>query len=165
MFVPIWAIATAAAAFLLLLLWTISLVRARNPLPFPDHGSRIFSASSPEAKSAVTDLAARYGLKERFQIDSSGILRSIMWDGTILNYSPPEVSAKLGGAGAGLGFVVSNPVKAAEDAASFLRARGFDANVITDAEPNLPIAFVTTNAMVGTVINFRKHATKMPRPK
>jgi hypothetical protein len=36
---------------------------------------------------------------------------------------------------------------------------------VLDAEPELPIAFVVTDAMVGTVINFRKHITQMPTPK
>lgn len=75
------------------------------------------------------------------------------------------MSAKLGGAGAGLGFVAANPVEAANKAAAFLRSRGFTADVIEDAEPNLPIAFHRTNAMLGSVINFRPHVTKMPRPK
>jgi hypothetical protein len=31
------------------------------------------------------------------------------------------------------------------------------ARVVLDADPELPIAFVVTDAMIGTVINFRKH--------
>ena len=45
----------------------------------------------------------------------------------------------------------------------FLRFRGFEANVILDAEPAIPIAFVVTNATSGTVLNFRKHMIDMPR--
>jgi hypothetical protein len=133
-------------------------------LPFPDPGSRIFSAASPEAKDAIVEMLARYGVKERFQFNSSGILRSIMWDGTIINQPPPEVAAKLGNCVASIGLVVSEPKTAADEAAEFLRSKGFDAEVVLDAEPELPIAFVVTNAMMGTVLNFRKHVIHLPRP-
>jgi hypothetical protein len=35
---------------------------------------------------------------------------------------------------------------------------------VLDAEPDLPIAFVVTNAFTGTVLNFRKHVIHMPQP-
>lgn len=37
--------------------------------------------------------------------------------------------------------------------------------VVLDAEPELPIAFVVTDAMPGTVINFRRHVVHLPRPQ
>jgi len=77
--------------------------------------------------------------------------------------TPPEVVAKLDGAASSIGLVARDPA-AAENAATFLRDKGFKARVVTDAEPELPIAFVVTDAFAGTVLNFRKHATRMPRP-
>jgi hypothetical protein len=145
--------------------WTYLLASGRNPLPFPDRGSRIFSAASAEAKEAIVALLARHGLKERFQFNSSGILRSILWDGTIINCSPPDVLSKLGSPGASIGLVAKDPVSSATEAAQFLRSRGFEAHVVTDAEPELPIAFVVTNAMSCTVLNFRKHVIHLPRPQ
>ena len=53
---------------------------------------------------------------------------------------------------------------AVNEAAAFLKSRGFSADVVLDAEPELPIAFVVTNVLVGTVINFRKQVVHMPRP-
>lgn len=85
MFTPLWLLVALALALFGLVLWTCLLASGRNPLPFPDRGSRIFSAPSPEAKDAVVALLARHGLRERFRFDSSGILRSILWDGTIIN--------------------------------------------------------------------------------
>lgn len=41
----------------------------------------------------------------------------------------------------------------------------FEANVVLDAEPELPIAFVVTDAMSGTVLNFRMHLMHVPRPE
>ena len=52
----------------------------------------------------------------------------------------------------------------AGSAAAFLRDRGFEATVVEEIEPGLPIVFVVTDAMPGTVLNFRPHLTRMPRP-
>lgn len=165
MFLPRWFVVLACVSFLALAVWAYLLASGRNPLPFPDRGSRIFTTPSPEAKDAIVALLARHGVKERFQANSSGILRSIMWDGTIINHAPPDVLEKLGHASASIGLVSDNPLASANDAAEFLRARGFEANVVLDAEPALPIAFVVTNATSGTVLNFRKHLIHMPRPQ
>jgi len=165
MFIPIWLLAIALPVLAAMVGWTVLAASGRNPLPFPDRGSRIFSAASPEAKDVIVSLLGRHGVDERFQFDSSGIRRSIMWDGTIINVQPAETFARLGSPAASIGLVAADPVAAANEAAEFLRARGFEAQVILDAEPELPIAFVATNAFVGTVLNFRKHIIHMPRPK
>ena len=110
-------------------------------------------------------MLARHGVRQRFEVNSSGIERSIMGDGTIINTSPPDVMQKLGNAGASIGLVSDDPVASGEAAAAFLKSRGHSARVVLDAEPNLPIAYVVGDAMVGTVINFRKHVTEMPAPK
>ncbi|HEX5054821.1 MAG TPA: hypothetical protein VFZ65_23795 [Planctomycetota bacterium] len=164
LFLPIWSIVLACLFVAVLSIWTYLVAVGRNPLPFPDRGSRIFSTPSPEAKDAIVALLARYGIRERFQANSSGILRSIMWDGTIINQAPPDVLTKLGHASASIGLVAADPEASAKDAAEFLRSRGFEAHVVLDAEPALPIAFVVTNATSGTVLNFRKHLIHMPRP-
>ena len=163
--VPIWGLVVAGFLFLAVGAWLALLVAGRNPLPFPDNGSRIFTASSPEAKQVVVELLAKHGVEERFQADSSGIRRSIMWDGTIINSAPPEVLRKLGNASASIGLVSSDPEISAREAAGFLQSRGYKARVVLDAEPAIPIAFVVTDAMTGTVINFRKHITQMPPPQ
>jgi hypothetical protein len=165
MFVPTWLVVLVVLLFVALAVWTWLLVTKRNPLPFPDPGSRIFSTPSPEAKDALVALLAHHGIKERFRADSSGILRSIMWDGTIINQSPPNVLEKLGHASASIGLVADDPVASANHAAEFLQARGFTAAVVLDAEPELPIAFVVTNVTSGTVLNFRNHMIHLPRPK
>ena len=164
MFVPIWLLILLGIVVLLSLAWAIAVARRRNPLPFPDPGSRIFCAASAEAKEALVVLLARYGVHERFQFDSSGIRRSIMWDGTIINVPPPDSFEKLGPHAAAIGLVAADPVASANEAAAFLRERGYEAEVVLDVEPELPIAFVRTNAFVGTGLNFRKHLIHMPRP-
>lgn len=165
MFIPVWLLLVVSALVALVLGWAVLAASGRNLLPFPDRGSRIFSAASPEAKAAIVALLGRYGVRERFQFDSSGIRRSIMWDGTIINVQPPETYERLGSPGASIGLVAADPVAAAGDAAQFLRDQGFAAQVVLDVEPELPIAFVATDAFVGTVLNFRKHVIRMPRPR
>ena len=110
-------------------------------------------------------LLAQHGLAERFRVTTSGILRSIMWDGTIINVRPEKVARKLNGAAASIGLVATDPEASARSAATFLESRGYKAHVVLDAEPDLPIAFVVTDAFVGTVLNFRKHMIHLPRPR
>jgi len=165
MFIPIWALLLVGLFMAGFVVWAVLLASGRNPLPFPDTGSRIFSASSAEAKEAVVALLAMHGVRERFQVNTGEVSRSIMWDGTIINLPSPEVSRKLNSPAASIGLVADDPVASANTAADFLHSRGFTAEVILDAEPELPIAFVLTDAMIGTVVNFRKHVIHMPRPK
>ncbi len=164
MYVPTWILLGLFLAAVALGTWLVAILRGRNPLPVPDFGSRIFTASSPEAKAAVVALLRQYGLRERFRFDTGGVQRSILWDGTIINCPTPEVLAKLGSPTASIGVVAADPAASAEAAAEFLRARGFQARVVLDAEPELPIAFVVTDVFTGTVLNFRKHVIHLPRP-
>jgi hypothetical protein len=165
MFIPKWALLLIGLVMASFIAWTVLLVSGRNPLPFPDNGSRIFSAASVEGKDAIVELLAIHGIKERFRADSEGVRRSIMWDGTIINLPSPEVLQKLDSPAASIGLVADDPIASANEAANFLRSKGFKAEVVLDAEPDLPIAFVLTDAMIGTVLNFRKHLIHMPRPE
>lgn len=164
MYLPKWTLILFSALFVLLLSFSIQVLRGRNPLPFPDHGSRIYTAATPEAKQAVVELMGKYGVAERFQANSGGVLRSIFWDGTIINHSSEEVLSRLDHVHACIGLVAEDPLASARDAAGFLQQRGFSARVVEEIEPGLPIAFVLTDALPGTAINFRPHMTQMPRP-
>jgi hypothetical protein len=164
MFIPAWLLVVAAVIVALLLMWLVAFVRGRNPLPFPDLGSRIFTTPSPAAKEAVVALLAQHGVAERFQFNSAGVQRSILWDGTIINTSDQTVLAKLHHPAASLGLVAVDPLASATAAAAFLRGRGFQAEIVQDAEPELPIVFVVTDAFAGSVLNFRRHVRHLPRP-
>jgi hypothetical protein len=165
MFIPKWILLLISFLMASLIVWLVLIVLGRNPLPFPDNGSRIFSAASAEGKDAIVELLAIHGIKERFQADTGGVRRSIMWDGTIINLPSPEVAQKLNSPAASIGLVADDPIASANEAANFLRSKGFKAEVVLDAEPELPIAFVLTDAMIGTVLNFRRHLIHLPRPK
>ena len=134
MFVPLWLGVPALVIALLVITWLTLILAGRNPLPFPDVGSRIYSATSPVAKAAIVELLAQHGVRERFQANSSNVLRSIMWDGTIINYPDPAVVRRLGSATASIGLVADDPAAAAHAAAAFLTTRGFSAEVVLDAQ-------------------------------
>ena len=51
MFVPLWLGVPALIIVLVIVAWCALILAGRNPLPFPDVGSRIFSAASPAAKA------------------------------------------------------------------------------------------------------------------
>ncbi|RYD68606.1 MAG: hypothetical protein EOP58_00150 [Sphingomonadales bacterium] len=165
MHVPKWAIALNVIAVVLLAAWAVALSFGKNPLPWPDPGSRIFAASSPEGKAAIVQLLSKHGVDERFEVNSSGILRSVMWDGTIVNHSPDAFMQKIGNSSSAIGLVSNEPLRSAQQAAEFLRAKGFKAEVIESAEPGMPVHFVITDAMLGTALNFRPPVTQMPAPE
>lgn len=165
MFIPLWVLTTVGGALGLLLVWALFAVNGRNLLPFPDPGSRIFAARSPEAQAAIVALLERHGLRQRFWGITPGVRRAIFWDWTIISVPSPDVLAREGGAACSIGLVVDDPERRAEEAAQFLRARGFSAEVVRDAEPEIPIVFVLTDAFVGTALNFRRHAVHFPRPQ
>ncbi|MCB1024951.1 MAG: hypothetical protein KDB79_11200 [Acidobacteria bacterium] len=165
MFISLWLLIPVSLVLIGLLTWAFLAVKGRNPLPFPDNGSRIFAATSVEAKDAIVELFAVYGLIERFRMDTDEVKRSIMWDGTIINHSSPELCEKLEGASSCIGIVSGDPLTDAEKAVEFLKSRGFSAKVVPDVEPELPIVFVVTDAMNGTALNFRRHVIHLPRPK
>jgi hypothetical protein len=37
--------------------------------------------------------------------------------------------------------------------------------VVLNVEPGVPVAFVLTDALAGSAINFRRHVLRMPKPK
>lgn len=164
MHVPKWVVPLNFVAIALLAAWAVALSSGKNPLPLPDPGSRIFAAASPEGKAAIVELLSKHGVEERFEVNSSGILRSIMCDGTIINHSPEAFMQKVGNSSSGIGLVSDEPLKSAQMPAEFLKAKGFKAEVIESADPGMPVHFVITDAMLGTALNFRHPATQMPTP-
>lgn len=159
--VPSLVFYPALLGVLLLIAWTTSLVRDRNPLPFPDRDYHVFSAKSTLALIALEELMQLHGHVPRFRVDSDEVERTIFSNGTIVNYPREEMLAKLGAPSAALGFVVDEPAQAASETVALFRRHGFTADVILDAEPSLPIAFVTTDALSGSAIVFRKHILEM----
>ncbi|MCU0700392.1 MAG: hypothetical protein MUC96_28105 [Myxococcaceae bacterium] len=162
MFVPVWALVLVA----LVLTWALFALNGKNLLPVPDQGSRLFATPSVEAQRAIVELLAQHGLTQRFRGDTEGVKRAILWDGfTIITAPSPAVREKLLGTAGGIGVVVKDPIVAAEAAATFLRARGFSATVVRDAEPEIPICHLVTDALLGVNLNFRKHAVRFPLPQ
>lgn len=159
--VPNLLILTAGVSVLLLVAFLVALITDRNPLPFPDRDYHVFSASSRSALAALERLMQKFGHNPRFRIDSDQVDRTVFSNGTIINHPHPEVTAVLGTSGGALGFVVSDPDGAARESAQLLQAAGFQAEVVLNVEPGLPIAFVKTNALSSAALVFRKHVLKM----
>ena len=159
--VPLFLVILVPLATLLLGLWTIALAFDRNPLPFPDRDYQVFSASSAEALVAMEEVMMSLGQRPRFRADSSNVQRTIFASGTIINQPDPRMFEALGPHGAALGFVVDDPDATARRVAQQLKVRGFQATSIHGAEPGLPIAFVRTNVLSGSVLVFRKHMLRM----
>ena len=84
-----------------------------------------------------------------------------MCDDTIVNHSPVAVVQKLGNARSAIGLVSDDPEASARRAAEYLRSKRFNAEVVEDVEPNLPVYFVVTDAMLGAAINFRPPVSPM----
>lgn len=171
--VPNAVLVIGGVGILLLLAFLTALIKDRNPLPFPDRDYHVFSARSPAALAALERLMQKFGHIPRFRIDSNEVDRTVFSNGTIINRPHPRILATLGTPGGALGFVVKDPDDAARMTAQLLQAAGFEAEVIVDAEPGLPIAFVKTNVLISGAIVFRKHVLKMgkkppawtPRPE
>ena len=159
--VPNVLILVCGGVVLLLITFLVALIIDRNPLPFPDRDYHVFSASSRPALAALERLMHTFGHHPRFRIDSDQVDRTVFSNGTIINHPHPQISATLGTPGGALGFVVGDPDRAARESAQHLQAAGFQAEVILDAEPGLPIAFVKTNALISGALVFRKHVLKM----
>lgn len=148
-----------------MLVWALFAVFGRNLLPVPDPGSRIFAARSVEAQEAILAIVERHGPQQRYWGITPGVRRAILWDWTLITVPSAETQAAVKGAAGSIGLVADDPSRRAEEAAAFLRAHGFSAQVVTDAEPELPIVFVVTDALVGTTLNFRRHAVRFPLPQ
>ena len=159
--VPLFVAILVPLATLLLGLWTTAIALDRNPLPFPDRDYQVFSASSAEALVAMEDVMHALGQRPRFRADSPNVQRTIFASGTIINQPDPRMLESLGPHGAALGFGVDDPDATARDIAARLRQRGFEATSVHGAEPGLPIAFVRTDALVDSVLVFRRHMLRM----
>ena len=159
--VPNVLILVSGIAVLLLITFQVALIIDRNPLPFPDRDYHVFSVSTRPALAALERLMQKFGHNPRFRIDSDQVDRTVFSNGTIINHPHPQISATLGNPGCALGFVVGDPNRAARESAQLLQEAGFHAEVILDAEPGLPIAFVKTNALISGALVFRKHVLKM----
>jgi hypothetical protein len=92
---------------------------------------------------------------------TESVERAILWDGTIINCTRPELFERLGRPGSAIGLVVSDPVASARDAVRELRGRGFEATMIEEVEPGQAIVFVTTDALTSGVLAFRKHVLRL----
>jgi hypothetical protein len=150
-------------AFFLGVIATLFVVR--GPIPFIDRGFHIYAARDLRARNAMVEMLSVFGLKPRFRIDSSSFKRILMSDNlTVINHTDPELWESMGSPAAGLAIVVKNPVAAARAAAWALEDRGYSSQVLGELDTDVPpgtMVFVKTNALMGTVLVFRRHFFKL----
>jgi hypothetical protein len=160
----IWAvIATVWAAAATVMLF-------RNPLPFPDHGHRIFGVPDEQARKAVVKVLQEVTpLRERFTFDSGATHQTLMWDGfTVINYLDADIQRTRNIGGTGLSVPVDDPELSAKRAVELLRAEGYKADVIEGIDYDLPpnsLVPVESNAFNGWALVFRRSLVNMPYPK
>lgn len=65
MFVPLSLGIPLVVVVALAMGWLALILAGRNPLPFPDAGSRIFTAVAPAAKATILELLAQHGQPSR----------------------------------------------------------------------------------------------------
>jgi len=162
--VPTILVVAVPVVTLLVTLWAMAVANDRNPLPFPDRDYHVFTAKSEAGLIVLEEIMQLHGHDPRFRADSKGVLRTIFSNGTIINHAKPQMLTTLGDPSAALGFVVQDPDASARDVAALLQSRGFQAEAVYGAEPGLPISFVKTDALSGSVLVFRKHLLQMGTP-
>ncbi len=169
MTVPLWF-------FLVVLVWAVVATFARLirkklpiPLPFPDQGFRIFVTTDQRAMNATAIGLGVHGLVPKFRLNSASVKRVIFDDGmTILNVVDPYLLEKMGDPGAAIAHVVHDPYGSALELVSYLRARGYTAELaqLPEVESNQEaMYYVKSDAFHHWVVIFRLHMIKMGRPE
>ena len=160
--VPLWL-------FLLVCgLLVATLVYFKGPIPFRDIGHRIFLVPNDKAARAVADVLGRTAdMGERFTFDSGPTHQTLLSDGGTVLMSFDEEMYDRGLAMNGMSYAVSDPFKAAGTAVELLKQYGFKAEVHCDVDPALgdKLVLVTTDALCGAAIVFRRHVLRLGRPK
>jgi len=153
----IWAIATTVMHF-------------RNPLPFPDHGHRAYGVPDERARQAVVKILQEVTpLRERFTFDSGATHQTLMWDNfTVIHYLDSDIQKARSLSGNGLSVAVSDPQASAKRAVELLKADGYQAEIITGINYDLPDGYlvpVQSNAFNDWALVFRRQLISMPYPK
>ena len=140
----------------------------RGPVPIIDDGSAIFAASDAKAHRDLVEVLQGVGLRPQRQRHTSAVRRVIYHGGgLIINWTAPEVHQRMGKPACGLGIVSRYPLQTAESIATALRAKGHEARVVTDFEPEAPrgsLVAVHTDALLNGAIIVRRHLLRMGKP-
>lgn len=136
------------------------------PLPIPDWGHRVFPVKNLSALKALYGVLGEFGFRETFTFDTPPLRQTLLSDGTtvIARRTDIEVSSSVPNL-PGMSIVVpGDPFAAATEAAISLHVVGFKAHAQKFPGLEDRLAFLTSDAFVGWVLVFRKHALKMGPP-
>lgn len=157
-------------AFFIVLAWAVvaTIAAVRKPGVLIDHGSRIFTCPTTKAQEIIVRICHEYGLHPFMRADSGGISRAFLRSGVIINSAPPEMRQQWGNPSSALALRVSDPIEEARHVARVLKDHGFTGKVHANPDPDIAagkMAFVETDAFLGTMLVFRVWAPKMgPKP-
>jgi hypothetical protein len=138
---------------------------------FFDPVSLIYTAADKRALNVLVRMYEEiFDLKPLRRIDSKrfGVSRALMQHNILLNYPSPENKMLLKGANGAIARKVRDPHAAAWKAVAYLWDNGFEAEILKVEDPDtLPgsMLFVSTNALPGNLLIFRKHRMKMTAEK
>lgn len=153
-------------------IWAVAatIMHFRNPLPFPDHGHRVFGVPDERTRQVVVKVLQEVTpLRERFTFDSGATHQTLMWDGfTVIHYMDSDIQKARTLSGNGLSVPVDDPELSAKRAVELLRAEGYRADIIEGINYDLPpnsLVPVESDAFNGWALVFRRSLINMPRPK
>jgi hypothetical protein len=144
---------------------TATIMVLRNPLPFPDRGHRLFGVPDLKAQAVVLRILDEARLPLRFEFQTGPSRQALLWDNTTVIHC---VDPSFGHSGTALSVAVRDPEEAARTAAARLEEAGYSVRRLEGVDVDLPqnhLIVLTSDALLGWALVFRRHLLKMPRPK
>lgn len=147
--IGLWVLRAATAATIIV--ETALLVY--RPFPIPDQGSFISINTSAEMRDIELDIAAHFGFRPVFQVDSSDVQRLMFANGHIVNLANATIQETLGYPVSCYALPSENPREEADWVVRRLASYGYDdARVHVGLEKDIPpedLVFVTSRFFGG----------------
>lgn len=137
------------------------------PIPLADKGHRLFGVKNEQARRALERILSEHGVRRRFAMSFGPTHQVVMKDNqTVLCHfdqgSVPDDEMNA----VSLVCKYDTPAGSAQRVAGYLESHGFTATVkIPEGVDGSILCLVKTDALVNSVLAFRKHVLKMPKPE
>lgn len=154
--------------FLLILGWSVVVTLLYiNPFPVPfDQWSFVFATKTLAQFKAAEVILASHGHYPILQLDTDKVKRLMYPGGLILNYTAPDMLARLGNPQCGITLVMDNPIAAVNGHRDFLDRQGLRPVVYRGVEKEVPPDdLIFMNWEAGWPFVFRKSSLNMGGPK
>jgi hypothetical protein len=149
-------------------IWAVvvtGLLFVRNPLPFPDHGHRLYCVRSAEARGAVLSVLKALGLSPRFRFKFGPSDQTVFWDNTTVLHLLDSEFIDPGNA---LSVAVQEPERQAAEVLGMLTKAGFPAHRVGESDDAIgtsDLVVIASEAFDGWTLVLRRHLLRMPKPK